>query len=62
MKVPTDLCSGSCNGDSANCPYPFVCGISPANVETERKMLRYLIGALTCIGLVVFCAGVITWL
>ena len=60
MKVPSDLCSGSCNGDKANCPYPFVCGI--ANVKFENKMLHHFIGVLVCIGLIVFCVGVLAWL
>jgi hypothetical protein len=62
MKVPNELCSGSCGGVAKNCPYPFVCGISSADVEAENKMLRHLVGALVCIGLVVFCAGIIAWL
>lgn len=64
MKTPTpnDMCSGSCGGKKENCPVPQACGWPEEITKTERKMLRYLIGSLTCIGLIVFCAGVLAWL
>jgi hypothetical protein len=40
----------------------MACGWPEEVTRFENKMLRYLIGALVCIGLIVFCARVLAWL
>jgi len=60
--IPSDMCSGSCNGKRENCPAPQACGWSDEVAKVEHRMLRYFIDALVCIGLIVFCAGVLAWL
>ena len=60
--IPSDMCSGSCGGKRENCPVPMACGWPEEVTRFENKMLRYLIGALVCIGLIVFCARVLAWL
>jgi len=61
MKVPSDLCGGSCKGKTSNCPFPFVCGIAPANIENERKVLRNLLALIIIAGLVIFFLGLMVW-
>jgi hypothetical protein len=33
----------------------------PEVKKVEVKMLKYFAGAVTCIGLIIFCAVVLTW-
>lgn len=60
-KIPGEMCSGSCDNKRENCPVPQACGW-PEDVAEENKILGKLIGILACIGLLVFCFGVIVWL
>jgi len=59
--IPKEMCSGSCGGKKENCPVPQACGW-PEITKTENTILQHLIGVLVCIGLIVFCFGVIVWL
>lgn len=58
--IPEEMCSGSCGGKRENCPCPMACGW-PEVKKVEVKMLKYFAGAVTCIGLIIFCAVVLTW-
>jgi len=60
-KIPEEMCSGSCGGKKENCPVPMACGW-PEDINKENKILSNLVGILVCVGLIVFCAGVIVWL
>jgi len=61
MKVPSDLCSGSCQGKWEKCPHPMVCGLSNPELE-EAGFLSSIVFMLSMIGLIVVCAGVLIWL
>ena len=63
MKTPTpnDMCSGTCGGKRENCPVPMACGWAEEVARTENRILRHFIAALVCIGLIIFCAGVLGW-
>jgi hypothetical protein len=52
-------CSGACGQGRNTCPTPFACEISE---EMENEVLKKIVGILVCIGLIVFCFGVIVWL
>jgi hypothetical protein len=60
-RIPEEMCSGSCGGKKENCPVPMACGW-PEDINEENKILNHLIGILVCVGLIVFCVGVIVWL
>lgn len=59
-QIPQEMCSGTCGGKKENCPVPQACGWPEEDIESE--MLKHLVGVLACIGLIVFCFGVIVWL
>ena len=61
MKVPSDLCNGSCQNKLENCPHPMVCGLSNPELE-ETGFLNSIVFMLSMIGLIVFCVGVLAWL
>lgn len=60
--IPKEMCSGSCGGKRENCPAPQACGWPDETTNADNKILQHFIGALVCIGLIVFCFGVIVWL
>jgi len=60
--IPNEMCSGSCGGKRENCPAPQACGW-PEDIDNfDNKLLRHLLGITVCIGLIVFCVGVLVWL
>ena len=60
-RIPEEMCNGTCGGKKENCPAPQACGW-PEDINKENKILSNLVGILVCIGLIVFCFGVIVWL
>lgn len=60
MMIPKEMCSGTCGGKRENCPAPQACGWPEYEYE-EKKVLNYIVGILTCIGLIIFCVGVLAW-
>lgn len=60
MKPPSDLCSGSCKGRRENCPCPQACGWPDYEFD-DKQTMKYIVWIITCIGLIVFCTGVLLW-
>lgn len=61
MKVPSDLCSGSCQGKWENCPSPMVCGLSNPEID-DKGFLDAIVFMLSMVGLIVVCFLVVVWL
>jgi hypothetical protein len=58
--IPSDMCSGSCNGKRENCPSPQACGW-PKYEDKDKGFLRSIVFILMMLGLIIFCVGVLTW-